>query len=254
MLFILLGLLLFIPLPLIIYRGYALLNARYIIERDGLRLRWGLRAEDIPLPEIEWVRPAADLAYQLPLPRLSTPGAITGTLTVPDLGPVEFMASERATMLLLATPRRVYAISPKDPAEFVHAFRDATEMGSLTPIGAFSARPAAFLRGVWSNRAARWMLVAAAALLAALFILVTLLIPGLSQVSLGFDAANQPFEPVPPGQLLLLPILGILTFIVDLIGGLFFYRWEGQRPVAYLLWAGAIITLALLLIAVLFLT
>lgn len=253
-LFILLGLLLFFPLPLLLYRGYALLNARYIIERDGLRLRWGLRAEDIPLPEIEWVRPAADLAFQLPVPRLSMPGAVTGMLNVPDLGTVEYLASDRAAILLLATPHRVYAISPVDPVAFVRAFRDATEMGSLTPIDSFSARPAAFLRGVWGNPAARWLLAAGAIFVTALFILVTLLIPGLNQVSLGFDPTGQPAEPGQPGQLLLLPILGVLTFITDLIGGLFFYRWEEQRPVAYLLWAGAIITPVLLLVAVLLLT
>ena len=37
-----------IVLPVVIYRAYSLLNARYIVERDGLRLRWGLRLEDIP--------------------------------------------------------------------------------------------------------------------------------------------------------------------------------------------------------------
>jgi len=44
----------------------------------GLRLRWGLRAEDIPLPEIEWIRPASDLGFHLPKPFLSMPGALLG--------------------------------------------------------------------------------------------------------------------------------------------------------------------------------
>ncbi|MDP3450613.1 MAG: hypothetical protein Q8R87_08525, partial [Anaerolineaceae bacterium] len=36
-------------LPIAGYRGYALLNGVYSLKRDGLRIRWGLRAEDIPL-------------------------------------------------------------------------------------------------------------------------------------------------------------------------------------------------------------
>jgi len=253
-LFILVGLLVFIPLPLVIYRGYALLTARYVIERDGLLLRWGLRAEDIPLPDIEWVRSAASLAFDLPLPRLAAPGAIIGVMNVGDLGTVEYMAADRARMLLLATPRRVYAISPADPAAFVDAFRDATEMGSLTPIRSVSVRPAAFLRGVWGDRAARWMLLVALVLTLGLFTLVSLLIPTLAQVSLGYDITSLPVEPGPPATLMLLPVLGIFTFIADLVGGLFFYRYIEQRPVAYLLWGAAILTPLLLLGAVLLIT
>ncbi|NMC78371.1 MAG: hypothetical protein GYA59_03330, partial [Chloroflexi bacterium] len=48
-LLLLLSVALLLPLALILYRGYALLRANYILEREGLRLRWGLRSEDIPL-------------------------------------------------------------------------------------------------------------------------------------------------------------------------------------------------------------
>ncbi len=58
--FLLVSLLFLAPVPLIIYRAIALGRATYRLEREGLRLRWGLRAEDIPLNTIEWVRPAAE--------------------------------------------------------------------------------------------------------------------------------------------------------------------------------------------------
>ncbi len=252
-LYILLALLLFIPIPILAYRGYALLTARYSIERDGLRLRWGLRAEDIPLTEVEWVRPAADLAFELPLPRLSWPGAIVGGLTVGDLGPVEYMASERDLLLLVATPARVYAISPADPVSFVRAFQYATEMGSLSPIDAYSARPASYLRSVWSDRAARVLILAGGALALALFVLVSLAIPGRQTASLGFTSSGQPIPAGPAVQLLLLPILGVLAYVMDSIGGAFFYRYDPWRPVAYLLWGSGVLTPAVLLLAVLFL-
>lgn len=252
-LFILLAVLFFIPLPLFLYRGYALLNARYSVDRDGLKLRWGLRAEDIPLPEIEWLRPAADLAFDLPQPRFSTRGAILGTVNVRDFGPVEFLASDRSRLLLVATPQRVYAISPGDTPGFLRAFRSATEMGSLSPLESFSARPVAFLLRVWSDSAARRLAIAGFLLTAALFILVSLSIPSRASVSLGFDAAGQPLPPGPPAMLLLLPVLAIFALVIDVVGGLFFYRYDNFRPVAYLLWAGSVLTPLMLIIATLFL-
>ena len=77
-LFLIVSLLLFAPLPWIFYRTYSLIRAHYSLGRDGLRLRWGMRAEDIPLPDIEWVRRPADLAAAVPMPRMRWPGAIWG--------------------------------------------------------------------------------------------------------------------------------------------------------------------------------
>src|SRR5512146_1017091 len=76
--YLVLSVLLLAPTPIIVYRLYALFQATYVLERDGLRIRWGLRAEDIPLPQIEWVRPASDLGFALRMPFTSTPGAFLG--------------------------------------------------------------------------------------------------------------------------------------------------------------------------------
>src|SRR5512140_2321088 len=123
--FLLLGIVAFAPVPLLAYRTYALYRAQYVLNRDSLELRWGLRDESIPLMDIEWVRPIADLAQPLQVPRSMLPGAILGLRRHRDLGVVEFMASERADLLLVATPKRVYAISPADPAEFALTFARA---------------------------------------------------------------------------------------------------------------------------------
>ena len=61
-----------------IYRLYALQNASYIIARDGVHLRWGARREQIPMDEILWVHPAAELPAPVSLPRLRWPGAVLG--------------------------------------------------------------------------------------------------------------------------------------------------------------------------------
>lgn len=250
-LLLLLSLAFFIPLPVVTYRAYALYNAGYTLERDGLRLRWGLRAEDIPLPDIEWVRPASDLGYNLPLPPLSFPGAIIGRRQVEELGEVEYMASDVDTILLVAASQKVYAISPENTRGFVRTFQNIIEMGSISPLEAFSAEPAAFVRRVWDDRPARGFLIAGLVLTIALLVLVALVIPGRSTVSLGYDARGVPLEPVPAQLLLLLPALGIFAFIANLTFGFFFYRRDAERPVAFMLWITSAFTPALLILAAL---
>lgn len=249
-LLLLLSLALLAPLILVCYRGYALAQARYALERDGLRLRWGLRAEDIPLPDVEWVRPASDLAFRLPLPFLPAPGALLGTVHAPDLGPVEFMAADLGSLLLIATPRKVYAISPADPHSFVAAFQRVVEMGSLSPLPPATTLPAAYLQSVWSDRPARYLNLTGLLLTVALFVMVGLVIPSHSSIALGWTSSGLPVEPGPPERLLLLPVLGTFTYVLDLLFGLYLYRFLPLRPVSFLLWVGALITPILLIIAV----
>ncbi len=104
-------------------------------------MQWGFRAEDIPMPEILWIRLAEDLEEPIVLPRLRWPGAVLGVRRQSDVGDVEFMASESSDLMLIGTPERVYAISPGDRNVFLHAFQRQTEMGSLSPFAAFSAHP-----------------------------------------------------------------------------------------------------------------
>jgi hypothetical protein len=238
------------PTPFILYRAYSLSRAAYVLERDGLQLRWGLRAEDLPLPQIEWVYLASDLPYALPLPWFSAAGAIRGVRQVKDLGVVEFMASDPSRLVLIAAPQRVYAISPSDPKAFIRAFRYAMELGSLSPIQSFSSVPAVFLRSVLADRLARVLLALGLVVTLALFVVTGLTIPTRQAISLGFEGALQPATPGAPERLFLLPVLGAIVYIVDLLAGMFFYRRVGERPVAYMLWAASPFPPLLLLLAV----
>lgn len=246
--FLILSVLLLLPLPIVIYRLVSLYQASYVLERDGLRIRWGLRAEDIPLPQIEWIRPASDLGFPLKLPLTSTPGAFLGNVSVEGLGGVEFIASDVRTMLLVATRSKVYVISPADPNGFIRSFRRVIELGSLSPLTSFSARPAAFLERVWADRVARILLAAGFAISLILFILVSLRIPAMARVSLGFDASSRPLTPGPAESLMLLPVLGGFAYVVDLFAGMIFYRMDQRRPLAYLLWGVGVAAPLLLLV------
>jgi hypothetical protein len=245
------AILLFLPLPLLVYRAYALMRAVYIIERDGLRLHWGLRTEDIPLPEIEWIRPVEGTDIRLPI--IHWPGSILGTRQVEGLGQVEFLASNVKNLLLVATPRRIFAISPQDTRAFLRTFTRTTEMGSLTPLAAHSDIAATFLRQAWSDWFVRIFIMASLLLNLALFIAVSLLISTRTTTALGFEGSGLPRSPGPSEHLLLYPLLSGFTFVFDLLGGMFFYRLNRYRPIAYILWIGGVLTTIALIIAVLFL-
>jgi hypothetical protein len=241
--------LLFALLPLVGYRGYALLHGIYSLKRDGLRVRWGLRQEDIPLSEVTWVRPATDLEKPFSLPAGSLPGAILGTAEHPDLGRVEFIASDVNNLVVVATINKVFVLSPELHDEFVQRFQRALEMGTLNPMESFSAVPAAFLLEVARNAFARVAIPLGFALSLVLLMLVSLSIPAKLTVSLGYDALGVPLQPVPSMRMLLLPVLSIALYGVSLIAGIFFYRNEKTRSTSYLVWAGGLITPILLIAA-----
>lgn len=250
--YLLTGILAFAPIPFLAYRAYALLRADYYIDRDSLAMLWGLRVEDIPLTDVEWVRPASDLSNPLSLPRFRLPGAILGTRRHSDLGLVEFIASDSRNMILVATAKRVFAISPKDANSLIRTFARATEMGSLLPAEPKSVYPSFVITQAWESPLVRFMWVSGLILNIGLVIWVGLLIPSLGQISLGFNPFGAPVEPVPSIRLILLPLLSGLLFIAGWGAGLYFYRWDMQRILANIIWISSALSALLFLIAVLF--
>ena len=250
---LLIGLLAFAPIPFLGYRAYALFKADYYIDRDSLAILWGLRVEDIPLTDIEWVRPASDLTHPLSLPRFRLPGAVLGTRRHPDLGAVEFIASTGRNLILIATSKHVFAISPGNPAALVRTFARATELGSLTPAEAKSLYPSFVITQAWESPFARFLWMTGLLLNLGLVGWVGALIPSLSQVPFGFDPFGVPNETVPSVRLILLPLISTLLFVTGLLAGLYLYRWEKERPLAFIIWLSSTLCALLFLLAVLFL-
>ena len=251
--YLLVALLAFAPIPFLGYRAYALFKADYYIDRDSLAILWGLRVEDIPLTDIEWVRPASDLTNPLSLPPFRLPGAILGRRRHPDLGAVEFIASNARNLILIATSKHVFAISPRDAAALVRTFARATELGSLTPTEAKSVYPSFVITQAWESPIARILWTTGLLLNLGLVAWVGFLIPSHSQVSFGFDAFGSPNETVPSVRLILLPLISALLFLTGLLAGLYLYRWDRERPLAFVIWLSSTLCAILFLVAILYL-
>ena len=251
-------------IPTLIYRAYALRKATYILERDGIHLIWGLRAEDIPITEVIWVLPAEELEQGPRKPWLTLPGAILGSKRLPDGSQIEYMASNPSKLVYIATSDQIYAVSPDDREGFVSTFQRFLELGSLRPIAARSVHPSFLLARVWAAKPIRYLILAGLILSMALLIWVSLVIPTRPQVFLGFNSAGLPRDPIPTVRLLLLPVINGFFFGLDFLLGLYFFRRaENQSQVndtqsglayllAFLFWIVSLITPGLFLVSVFF--
>ena len=235
-LYVLLFIIAAIPVPIFSYRVYALLRANYFLDRNTLRLVWGLRVEDIPVTDVEWIRPASGLTTPINLPLFRLPGGILGVTRQRDIGRVEFMASDAQNLILVATARQIYGISPEDPAAFLAAFQKTIEMGSLQPTRGSSQYPSFVVVQAWDSSLVRFLWMAGAFLNVGLLVWVTVLIPSLTRITLGFSSTGAPMAPVTGAQLILLPLLSAFLFVIGLITGLFFFRKPELRVLAVALW------------------
>ncbi len=237
--------------PVLLYNAYSLWGASYSLERDGIHLQWGLRSEDIPMDSVQWVRPEATLREHLPIPWWHWPGAVLGRRTLRDGTPVEFFAARARQLLLVATPARVYAISPARPEEFLLAFKTLSELGTITPVAARSVYPAFLLSRLGRDIKGLALLAAGLALSLGLLTWVGMSVHSRTLITWQ-TPSTRAIEPVPAVRLYLLPVLNAVFFTANTLLGLFFYRRIETQVASYLLWGVSVLTAVLFLGAVFF--
>ncbi len=242
-----------VPIPFILYATYALLRAKYSLDREGLKIRWGLRVVDIPMPDIEWVRMANIKQTKLPTPAWSFTGLMRGVRHSPDLGEVEFLASDQNRLVLVGTANRVFAISPEKPNDFLKAFQSAFELGSITPLKPISKQAGTFFVSVFADRRARLLIILESALILALLVTVAVIIPSRPTIMLGYQPSGSQSSASPSDRLLLLPVLSLFALVLDLTLGFFLFRIERTRIAAYLILASGLIVPVLFFFSLLFL-
>jgi hypothetical protein len=240
-LFLIASVIVFIPIPIVAYRLFALLRSRYTVDREGIGIQWGLREELIPMSGIEWVRLANDLTFNLPPPPLSVQGAVLGSRIHPDLGYIEFIASDASNLILIASRDRIYAISPKDVRGFFNAFSQSEELGSIAPISGKSSSSNFLISALLTDKVSRTLLLSGIILSFGLLILTSFVIPLHETIPLGFNPLGASAETSPSDRLLLLPLLSFLMLILDISLGAYLYRKQGFRIASYLTFAAPLI-------------
>ena len=240
-LYLIAGVIVFLPIPVTAYRLFALLRSRYTVDREGIGIQWGLREEVIPIADIEWIRLAGDLVLDLHLPPGSVQGAVLGARYHRDLGHIEFIASDASNLLLIAAHSRVYAISPKDVRGFQNAFTHSAELGSIAPISGKSSSGNFLISALLKDKVSRMLLLLGLILSIGLLVATSFIIPMRESIPLGFNPIDQVAEGSPSDRLLLLPVLSLLMLVLDISLGAYLYRKEGFRVASYLAFAASLI-------------
>ena len=135
----------------------------------------------------------------------------------------------------------------------VQTFARAIELGSLTPAEPVSVYPSFIITQAWETPLARLLWLGGLFLNLGLVVWVGTLIPSLSEIPFEFNALGEPAEVVASSQLILLPLISGFMYVTGLVAGLYFYRWEANRPLAFIVWIAGMICALLFLVAVLFL-
>lgn len=231
-------------LMLVVYRLYGLFTASYSIDRNGLKIRWGLAYDDIPIQQLTRVdRAQAFQMDQMPALGAWWPGLVIGSRIVENLGEVEYFATRGPRdMVVVQSEDRFVAISPKNVDQFLKAVTESLRMGALSTYQAISTRPNFALARLGSDRAALLLVILGGLLPVALLGYLLLAVGGITDpVAFGFDSTGAVDTLAPAGRLLLLPMIAGASWLLDLFFGMWMYRTSANRPLAYTLWVGAIL-------------
>ncbi len=246
-----LALLLSIPLLLLLaYHTLSCLTLRYRLDRNGVTVRWFGVEQVIPIGDIQRIVPGRELGNVVVRRRgLRWPGHERGLGLVPGIGRTRFLATRPLReQLLLVTPRRAYAISPRDAEGFLRAYEARRELGPNRLLEG-GARYADWLTWrLWCDQTAQALLGAALIVNLGLFAYLCARFAGLDlQLALHFNSLGQVDRIGPRMELFALPIIGLIVLAVNLVLGLALYRRE--RAGSYLLWGAAAAVQALFWLA-----
>ncbi len=228
-----------VPLGFLLYRLYSLIFSFYRLERDGLHIQWGLRAEVIPLNAIEWIRSPAEMTEDVPWSVLPIPGAYLGTVPVDDRSTYEFLASDMGKMLFLGTSRYIYVISPQKPAAFMTGFERILQMGSLTGEEWTTSRPVGWLLDAWADLPGRISTILSIFFLVGLYIWIGLNFQADTVLPGAFSPTGAAAEGITPANVLILPLGATFVWFAGTVLGLWIFQRKRERGIAELVWGAS---------------
>jgi hypothetical protein len=233
--------------------GIAYRRLAYVLATDGLEISWLGETFVTPYAAIDGIYTGQRLVSgENPLARLPRwPGVYVGHTRVRGIGRLHFFTtSQDAGALTVVTFQGGGAVvSARTPQDFRTALIERVSRSAETGAAAY-ARPAS--SAPWTAVRDMWLpvcLVVALALLLVDLAVVALAYPGLpDQIALRFDAAGRPSQIGPRGELLHLPLIGLLVLVANTAAGVWFHPREPL--LARLLWVGSATLQAVLLVAI----
>jgi hypothetical protein len=228
-------------LGLIGYWLYGLARSGYFLDRNALVIRWGPTEQTIPTTQIERVLTGDEVEGHIQFHGGMWPGHCVGYGEVPGAGPALFYATTPPRhQIYVVTPGLTYGIYPADSQGFLKSLHQRLQMGPTQVVEQSSKRPGFLNWAIWQDRLGLALLATSFLAALALTGLLSFQFPALSRlVPLHFDAAGSPDRLGPRGQIFIIPLIGLLTLLLNGTLGLLAYRRE--RLASYLLWGGTVL-------------
>jgi hypothetical protein len=144
--------------------------------------------------------------------------------------------------VFIETDNEAFLISPADPVDFktcIEALNIKPETEKTQVLTRFPLLPPSAL---WRDKLSQILLTAPIILNLLLFGVLSALINRLNdQVPLHFDSIGVVDRTGDAANLFMLPIIGLVAWSLALGGGLYFYSWRDERPMAQIIWAMTIV-------------
>lgn len=229
------------------YWTYCCATLAYVIDRNGIVIRWGDVRQLVPMGNIERIVPGREA----PAPRLrglSWFGHHAARGEVDGLGPVICYSTHSSPddLLYVVTPDATYALSVHDDIAFADALQTQQRLGSLIAIPQGVQRSALAAQEFWLDRMAQTMALAAVVGFFLMAFYVFREYPGLPRsLELPFPALSGVIRVGSKDELLGLPLAGAGLLLMNLVLGFVLHSWE--RMVGYLLFGAALVAQGVLL-------
>jgi len=235
---------------LMAYWLYGLLSLNYILDRNGLVIRWGALRQVVPMGNIERIVPAEAAHTPLRFYGVAWPGYRVGRGYVKDLGSLRVYATcPLRDQLLVITPSQVYGISPSNPQAFLTDFDRRAGLGVVHHMEQITHHSAWASLPIWTDWQAQALIFAGFLINLWLFAYVCNAYQDLPRIlSLHFDSLGEVDRVGERTELFMLPLIGWIVQMFDTLTGILMH--PRQTTGAYLLFVAAILVQALLWAAV----
>lgn len=232
------------------YQLYGLTHITYAVDRNAFVIRIGAVRHIVPMESV--VRLARGAEFRnIKARRLPLAGWWTGSGFQPEIGPIQFYATTPTeTQYVLITERGSFGLSPYDAELFEQTFNAQMALGPSQRVAASSLAPLFLDQQVWSDRAAKVLLILGLAINLLAFGISAARYPVVpSQIVLHFNAAGIADRFGSTAQIFAPPAIALLLFVVNLVIGLLAHR-RGEPLAGYLIWGGNVVVQVAFLVAV----
>jgi len=223
------------------YWLYGLTRSRYLLDRNSLIIQWGPTEQVIPTGQIERVLTGEEVEGRIRLYGGVWPGHYVGYGELSDIGPALFYGTASPNQqIYIVTQALTYGISPVAHEEFLESLHKRLQMGPTQIVEQSSKRPNILNWAIWQDRVGLTLLTVGLLAVLALIGYLCYHLPALPMlVPLHFDVAGNPDLLAPRLQSFIIPLIGLLTLLLNgVLGGVAYRR---ERVASHLLWGGAVL-------------